>query len=342
MPGDVIGGQRLLQPVDVVGGQLAAEPQRVRLVQALVGVDHDPHPGTDRLADRGDPVELFLKGARPTKQLDRGKALPDVGAGGLDQLLEAHRGHAVQAAVGRDLVAVGAQQPVQGQPARRARRSQTAMSTADSAGTATPRPRRWVRAHSPCQRRSHPLQLAANGGLTDDAVDQGAHRRRAAADREGEPGSDPPSPSVTVTCTTSRVTPKPAHRVPVGTRSKVASRPVIRVPVRLSPRRWLGAWSIREPSSAEGGAVWWLTGWMSRKGLCPQVPMARVSLGGPSTLIRPWARACGIEIQPMCHLASHSEVVVTTSSRGTRGSSGTPRCGHAPAPSRIGSCAPGR
>src|SRR5215218_6995106 len=83
-----------------------------------------------------------------------------------------------------------------------------------------------------------PLQLAAHGGLADDALDQGAHGRGAATDREGEPGSGPPSASVTVTCTTSRVvTPKPAHRVPVGTRSKAASSAVIRVPVRLSPRR---------------------------------------------------------------------------------------------------------
>jgi len=35
-----------------------------------------------------------------------------------------------------------------------------------------------------------PLQLAADGGLTDDAVDQRAHRHRAATDRDGEPGPD--------------------------------------------------------------------------------------------------------------------------------------------------------
>jgi hypothetical protein len=42
-----------------------------------------------------------------------------------------------------------------------------------------------------------------------------------------------PSASVTVTCTTSSsVTPKPAHRVPVGTRSKAVSSAVIWVPIR--------------------------------------------------------------------------------------------------------------
>jgi hypothetical protein len=42
-----------------------------------------------------------------------------------------------------------------------------------------------------------------------------------------------PSASVTVTCmTSSSVTPKPAHRVPVGTRSRAVSSAVIWVPIR--------------------------------------------------------------------------------------------------------------
>jgi hypothetical protein len=42
-----------------------------------------------------------------------------------------------------------------------------------------------------------------------------------------------PSSSVMVTCTTSSsVTPKPAHRVPVGTRSRAVSSVVIWVPIR--------------------------------------------------------------------------------------------------------------
>jgi hypothetical protein len=106
------------------------------------------------------------------------------------------------------------------------------MSTADSAGTATPRPSRWVRAHSVCQRRSHP---SSSLSMVAWPIRPSTSMRMAAAPPLTEkvnPVPVPPSASVTVTCTiSSSLTPKPAHRVPVGTRTKAVSSAVIWVPI---------------------------------------------------------------------------------------------------------------
>jgi hypothetical protein len=125
-------------------------------------------PGPDVPADlagfmvAADPVlaqaaELLGERAGATKQLDRSKLFSDVARW---RPRPAPRGPCRPRDPGcgrRDLIAVGAQQPVQGQPGPAGPQVPDGDVDRRQRWDRDPRrPSRWVRAHSPCQRRSHP------------------------------------------------------------------------------------------------------------------------------------------------------------------------------------------
>src|SRR5215207_6142155 len=84
---DVFGRDRFLEPVDVELFELAAEPDRVRHREAMIGIDHQPDVRTDRLAHRRDALMIARNGAQSDLHLDGAKSALDVAFGLLDRFL---------------------------------------------------------------------------------------------------------------------------------------------------------------------------------------------------------------------------------------------------------------
>ena len=108
---DVLGRDRLLEPLDVELLELAADADRLRHRQAVVGVDHQPDVGADRLAHRGDAADVELRiEPRPIFILIAVKPSVDVALRLLDGLLDqpVHVDEVEAGRVARDLGAEGA------------------------------------------------------------------------------------------------------------------------------------------------------------------------------------------------------------------------------------------
>src|SRR3954447_10362308 len=85
---DILRRDRLLEPFDVEFLQLAAEPDRGRYAEAMIGVDHQLDVGANGISHRLDALKIAIDRAEPDLHLDRLEALGDISGGFLDRFVD--------------------------------------------------------------------------------------------------------------------------------------------------------------------------------------------------------------------------------------------------------------